>query len=62
MIAGLRYSATNQKVVDSNPDDVIGYFNGPNPLSCTISVGETQPLIELSTRNLSGSRGWLPSS
>jgi hypothetical protein len=30
------------------------FFNLPNPSSCTVALGSTQPLIEMSTRNLPG--------
>jgi hypothetical protein len=40
------------------PDDVIGFFNLPNPSSHTVALGSTQPLIKLSTRNLPGGKGW----
>jgi hypothetical protein len=34
------------------PDEVIGIFNSPNPFSCSMALGSTQPLTEMSTRNL----------
>jgi hypothetical protein len=37
--------------------DVIGCFNWPNPSSCTMALGLTQPLTEMSTRNLPGGKG-----
>jgi hypothetical protein len=37
--------------------DVIGFFNLPNPSSRTMTLGSTQPLTEMSTRNLPGGRG-----
>jgi hypothetical protein len=40
------------------PDYVIGFFNLPNPSSCTMALGSTQPLREMSTRNLPGDKGW----
>jgi hypothetical protein len=40
-----------------NPDEVIGFFNCPNPSSRTLALGSTQPLTEMSTRNLPGSKG-----
>jgi hypothetical protein len=46
--------------VDSNPDVVIGVFNLPNPSSHTMALGSTQPLTEMSTRNLPGGKGWPP--
>jgi hypothetical protein len=45
------------KVADSSPDDVIGYLNWSNPSSRTMAVGSTQPLTEMSTRNLPGGKG-----
>jgi hypothetical protein len=52
----LRHYATSQKVVGSIPD-VIWFFNWPNPYSHTMALGSTQPLTEMSTRNLPGSKG-----
>jgi hypothetical protein len=43
--------------VGSIPCEVIGFFNRPNPFSRTMTLGSTQPLIEMSTRNLPGSKG-----
>jgi hypothetical protein len=39
------------------PDEVIGCFNWPNPSSSTMTLGSTQPLTEMSTRNLPGGNG-----
>jgi hypothetical protein len=39
------------------PDEVIGFFNCPIPSSHSMALGSTQPLIEMSTRNLPGGRG-----
>jgi hypothetical protein len=33
-------------------------FNLPNPSSRTMTLGSTQPLTEMSTRNLPGDKGW----
>jgi hypothetical protein len=33
------------------------FFNLPNPSSRTMALGSTQPLTEMSTRNLPGSKG-----
>jgi hypothetical protein len=42
----------------SIPDEVIGFFfNSPNPSSRTMALGSTQPLTEMSTRKLPGSKG-----
>jgi hypothetical protein len=43
--------------VGSIPDEVIAFFNSPNPSSRTIFLGLIQALIEMSTRNLMGSKG-----
>jgi hypothetical protein len=53
---GFHY-ATSRKVEASVPDDVIGFFTCPNPSSHTMAVGLTQPLTEMSTRNLPGGKG-----
>jgi hypothetical protein len=37
------------------PDDV-DFFNLPNPSSRTMALGLTQPLTEMSTRNLPGGK------
>jgi hypothetical protein len=39
--------------VGSSPDEV-DFFNLPNPSRCTVALGSTQPLTEMSTRNLPG--------
>jgi hypothetical protein len=39
------------------PDKVVGIFNWPNPSSRTMALGSTQPLTEMSTRNLPGVKG-----
>jgi hypothetical protein len=41
----------------SIPDEVIGFINRPNPSSRTMALGSTQPLTEMSTTNLPGSKG-----
>jgi hypothetical protein len=48
----LKHYATGQKVAGSIPDKFIGFFNGPNPSSCTMALGLTEPVTEMSTRNL----------
>ena len=52
----LRCCATNRKVAGSIPDGVIGIFHWRNPSDCTMAQGSTQPLTEMSTRNISW--GW----
>jgi hypothetical protein len=39
--------------VGSSPDEV-DVFNVPNPSGRTMALGPTQPLTEMSTRNLPG--------
>jgi hypothetical protein len=50
----LRHYAAIRKVAGSSPDEVIGFFNWPNPSSRTMALGSTQPLTEMSTRNFPG--------
>jgi hypothetical protein len=54
----LWHYAKSQKVAGSIPDEVTGFFNWPNPSSCSMALGSTQPLTEMSTRNLPGGKGW----
>jgi hypothetical protein len=35
-----------------DPDVVIGFLNWPNHSSCTVALGSTQPLTEMTSRNL----------
>jgi hypothetical protein len=35
----------------------LDFFNSPNPSSRTMALGSTQPVTEMSTRNLSGDKG-----
>jgi len=57
---------TSQKVTGSIPDGVIENFHWHNPSGCTMALGLTQPLTEMSTRNISwgvkaaGAQGWQP--
>jgi hypothetical protein len=37
----------------SIPDGVIGFFHWHNPVGRTMALGSTQPLTEISTRNIS---------
>jgi hypothetical protein len=43
--------------VVSIPDEVTGFFNRPNPSSRITALGSTEPLTEMSTRNLPGDKG-----
>jgi len=49
----LRHCATSRKVAGSIPDGVIGFFHWHNPSGRTMALGLTQPLTEMSTRNIS---------
>jgi hypothetical protein len=42
--------------------DKVDFFNLPNPSSRTMALESTQPLTEMSTRNLPGSLTILPPS
>jgi len=44
---------TNGKVAGSNPDGVSGIFLWHNPSGRPVALGSTQPLTEISTRNIS---------
>jgi len=52
-VAQLRHCATSQKVAGSFPDGITGIFHWHNPSSRTVALGLTQPLTEMSTRNIS---------
>ena len=64
VVSWLRHCTTSQKVAGSNPDGFIGIFHWHNPSSCTMALGLTQPLMQMSTRNISwgvkvnGAWGW----
>jgi len=45
--------ATSRKVAGSIPDGVIEIFQLHNPTGRTMALGSTQPLTEMSTRNIS---------
>jgi hypothetical protein len=38
------------------PNEITEYFNLPNPSSRPMALGSTQPLTEMSTRNLPGGK------
>jgi hypothetical protein len=51
----LRRYATSRKVAGSIPDEVIEFFfNLPNSYSRNMALWSTQPLTEMSTRNIAG--------
>jgi hypothetical protein len=47
--------ATSRKFAGSCPD-AVDFLNLPNPSSRTMALGSTQPLTEMSTRNLAGGK------
>jgi hypothetical protein len=49
----LRHCPTNRKVAASIPGGVIGVFHWHNPSGRTRTLESTQPLTEMSTRNVS---------
>jgi hypothetical protein len=49
----LMHCNTNRKVAGSIPDGVIGVFHGHDPSGRNMALGSTQPLTEMSTRNIS---------
>jgi hypothetical protein len=48
----LRHCVKSRKVAGSIPDVVIGFFYWHNPSGRTMALGLTQPLTEMSTRNV----------
>ena len=62
----LIHRATSRKFAGSIPDSVIGIFHWHNPSGRTVALWSTQPLTEMSTRNISwgvkagGEKGWQP--
>ena len=51
--SSLRHRATRRKVAGSIPDGVTAIFHWHNPCGRTMTLGLTQPLTEMSTRNIS---------
>ena len=49
----LRHCATSRKVAGSVAEGVTGIFHWHNPSGRTMALGLTQPLTEMSTRNIS---------
>jgi hypothetical protein len=52
----LRHYAACRKVGGLIPNEGIGFFNCPNPSSHTKALGSTQPLSQMSSRNLLGGK------
>jgi hypothetical protein len=50
----LSHYATSRNVAASIPDEVVAFFNWHNPSSRTKALVSTQPLTEMTTRNLPG--------
>jgi hypothetical protein len=53
----LKHYATSRKVAGSSPNEVDFFFSWPNHSSHAMALGTTQPLTEMSTRNLPGGKG-----
>ena len=53
----LRHCATSRKVAGSIPDGVIGIFHWYNHSGRTMTLGSTQRLTEMSTRDISWGKG-----
>jgi hypothetical protein len=53
----LRHCATNRKFAGSICDGITGIFHWHNPSGRTMTLGSTQPLTEMSTRNILGGKG-----
>jgi hypothetical protein len=51
--SGLRHCATSKQIVGSILDSLAGISHCHNPSGCTMALGLTQPLMEMSTRNIS---------
>jgi len=49
----LKHCPVSQKVAGSNPHGVMGIFYSLNPYGHTMALRSTQPLAEISTRNIS---------
>ena len=49
----LRHYATNRKVAGSIPDGVMGFFYWYSPSGRSMTLESSQPLTEMSTRNVS---------
>jgi hypothetical protein len=58
-VAQLRHYATSRENAGSIPHEVAGFFffNLSNPSNRTMALASTQPLTEMSTRNLPGGKG-----
>jgi hypothetical protein len=48
----MKHCTTSQKVVGPIPDGVIGIFYQLNPSCCTLVLGLSWPLTEMSTKDI----------
>jgi hypothetical protein len=55
----MRLCATSRKVVGSIPNEIGRFFNWLDHSSHAMALRPTQPLTEISTRNLPGCKEWL---
>jgi hypothetical protein len=53
----LRRCATSRTVPGSISGGVTGFFSDKFPSDRTMALGSTQPLVKISTRNISGGKG-----
>jgi hypothetical protein len=53
----LRLSAASLKITGSVPDEVIAFFNVPNPSNCSMVLRSAEPLTEMCTWTVSRSKG-----
>ena len=53
----MRHCRTSRKVAGSIPDGVIGIIHCHKPSGCTVTLVSTQPLTEMSTRNIYWGKG-----
>jgi hypothetical protein len=58
-IKGKKILAEENVVSSSIFDEIIRFCNSPNHFSRTMALGWTQPLTDMSIRNLLESKGWL---
>jgi hypothetical protein len=56
-ISWLKHYVPSWKAASSIPDEVTAFFYWPNPSSCIMALGSTQPLTETRTRNFPGGKG-----
>jgi hypothetical protein len=54
VVSWLRHYATSWRVTGLIPNEITGFFNWPNSSSHSMGLGLTQPLTEMSSRNLRG--------